>query len=56
MDSVKGLPQATLRQLSEAGLVERAVIDDYPPRTRYQLGRRARRWVPDLERLGAAGA
>lgn len=41
----------TLKQMQQAGLVERAVSDGYPPKTSYALTPRGRKLVPVLERL-----
>jgi len=41
----------TLKQMQQAGLVERVVSDGYPPATSYLLTPRGRKLVPLLERL-----
>ena len=40
-----------LKELQRTGLIERRVVDQYPPTTTYRLTRRGRRLVPVLERL-----
>ena len=40
-----------LKDLAKAGLVERTVLEDYPPATSYRLTARARRLRPILRRL-----
>ena len=42
---------AALRDLQMAGLVERLLIDDTPPRTEYQLTRKGRRLSPVVSSL-----
>lgn len=41
----------SLKALQDAGLVERVVEEEYPPRPRYGLTPRGRRLVPVLDRL-----
>jgi hypothetical protein len=43
-----------LKALSDAGLVERRVVDGFPPSTLYRLSRRARPIRPPLRRLAVA--
>lgn len=57
-DLKEALPGATARALSmalkdlaEAGLIERRVVDGFPPRTEYTLQARARGLPPLLEQL-----
>jgi DNA-binding HxlR family transcriptional regulator len=45
----------SLKDMRDAALVARAVIDDYPPVTSYRLERRARPIVAALHPLAAAG-
>lgn len=40
-----------LKELQRTGLIERRILDQYPPTTSYRLTRRGRRLVPVLERL-----
>ena len=40
-----------LKELQRTGLIERRIVDQYPPTTAYRLTRRGRRLVPVLERL-----
>ena len=40
-----------LKELQRTGLIERRVVDQYPPTTSYRLTRRGRRLVPALECL-----
>ena len=40
-----------LKELQRTGLIERRIVDQYPPTTSYHLTRRGRRLVPVLERL-----
>ena len=40
-----------LKELQRTGLIERRIIDQYPPTTSYRLTRRGRRLVPVLQRL-----
>ena len=54
----KTLPDATaralaltLKTLQNAGLVERVVLDDYPPSTHYELTRQGRRLSTVLDSL-----
>jgi DNA-binding HxlR family transcriptional regulator len=42
---------STLKELCRVGLVERWVVDEYPPRTCYRLTSSAHLVVPLLERL-----
>jgi DNA-binding HxlR family transcriptional regulator len=43
-----------LKALSDAGLVERRVVDGFPPSTLYRLSRRARPIRPPLRRMAVA--
>ena len=43
-----------LKALSDAGLVERRVVDGFPPSTLYRLSRRARAIRPPLRRMAVA--
>jgi DNA-binding HxlR family transcriptional regulator len=43
-----------LKALSDAGLVERRVVDSFPPSTLYRLSRRARPIRPPLRRMAVA--
>jgi len=45
-----------LSDLENAGLVDRRVVDQRPPRTEYRLTGPARTWVPGLRRLTSACA
>lgn len=45
---------AALRDLQMAGLVERLLVDDTPPRTEYRLTRRGRRLAPIVTSLAEA--
>ncbi len=40
-----------LKELQRTGLIERRIVDQYPPTTSYRLTRRGRRLVPVLQRL-----
>lgn len=55
------LPEATpralsmaLKDLAEAGLIERRIVDGFPPRTEYTLHARARALPPLLDQLARA--
>ena len=43
-----------LKELDAAGLVERRVVEEYPPATVYRASERARTLAPTLSRLAAA--
>ncbi len=46
----------SLDELTEAGLIERTLVDDRPPRPRYRVGRSARRLAIAAVRLAADAA
>ena len=60
-DLKAALPAATpralsmaLKDLAEAGLIERRIVDGFPPRTEYTLHARARALPPLLDQLARA--
>jgi DNA-binding HxlR family transcriptional regulator len=50
----RALTQA-LRDLEQAGMVTRSMVDDNPPRTAYSLSRRGRALIPLLQPLAKSG-